>query len=116
MTPLVAALLAVAIVAAVADWAAVWAGGPRGRAVERIAKPAVIVALIAAAAVWPAEPGSPAAAARPWLLLGLVASLAGDVLLLPPGRFVPGLVGVPGRPPRVPRRVPHRARSRPTGC
>jgi uncharacterized membrane protein YhhN len=83
--------LAIAATAAVVDWAAVWVGGATGRRVERIAKPAVIVALLAAALLahaWTPE----AQAARPWLVLGLIASLAGDVLLLPPGRFVPGLV------------------------
>ena len=83
--------LAIAAIAAVIDWVAVWAGGANGRRVERIAKPAVMVALLGAALVahaWTPE----AQAARPWLVLGLAASLAGDVLLLPPGRFVPGLV------------------------
>jgi uncharacterized membrane protein YhhN len=86
-----AAPLAIAAIAAVIDWAAVWVGGRWGLAVERIAKPAVLVALLAAALTahaWTPE----AQAARPWLVLGLVASLAGDVLLLPPGRFVPGLL------------------------
>jgi uncharacterized membrane protein YhhN len=81
---------AVAVVLAVIDWIAVWAGGPAGRRVERIAKPGVMAALIAASAlVTPVTPE--ARAAQPWLVAGLVASLAGDVLLLPPGRFVPGL-------------------------
>jgi uncharacterized membrane protein YhhN len=86
-----AAPLGVAVIAAVIDWVAVWAGGTTGRRVERIAKPAVLLALIVAAVLahaWTPE----AQAARPWLVLGLVASLAGDVLLLPPGRFVPGLL------------------------
>ena len=83
--------LAIAAIAAVIDWVAVWAGGTSGRRIERIAKPAVPVALLAAALLahaWTPE----AQAARPWLVLGLVASLVGDVLLLPPGRFVPGLL------------------------
>jgi uncharacterized membrane protein YhhN len=83
--------LAIAAIAAVVDWVAVWVGGRNGRRVERIAKPAVMVALLAAAVqahAWTPE----AQAARPWLILGLVASLVGDVLLLPPGRFVPGLL------------------------
>ena len=83
--------LAIAAIAAVIDWAAVWVGGTAGRRVERIAKPAVLVALLAAALLahaWTPE----AQAARPWLVLGLVASLVGDVLLLPPGRFVAGLL------------------------
>lgn len=83
--------LAIATIAAVIAWVAVWVGGANGQRVERIAKPAVMVALLGAALVahaWTPE----AQAARPWLVLGLVASLAGDVLLLPPGRFVPGLL------------------------
>ena len=92
MTPLVAVPLLAAAVAAVANWAAVWMGGPRGAAVERVAKPATLVLLIVAAVNWPADAGSVAAGVRPWLLLGLAASLAGDVFLLPPGRFIPGLV------------------------
>jgi uncharacterized membrane protein YhhN len=86
-----AAPLTIAAIAAVIDWVAVWVGGTTGRRVERIAKPAVMVALLVAAVqadAWTPE----AQAARPWLVLGLIASLAGDVLLLPPGRFVPGLL------------------------
>jgi uncharacterized membrane protein YhhN len=87
--PLIGPLI-VAAVLAPANWAAVWAGGARGLTVERVTKPAVMVALLAAAVLAPVA--SPAAgAARPWLVLGLAGSLAGDVLLLPPGRFVPGL-------------------------
>ncbi len=56
-----------------------------------MAKPLVLLALIGAALVIPG-PTALAASVRPWLLAGLVASLAGDILLLPPGRFVPGLV------------------------
>ena len=83
--------MTVAALLAVVDWVAVWHGGPRGRAVERVAKPAVMVALLVAASqahAWTLE----AQAARSWLILALAASLVGDVLLLPPGRFVPGLV------------------------
>ena len=83
--------LLVAVVLAVVDWVAVWTGGRAGLAIERIAKPGVMVALLAAALLghaWSPE----AQAVRPWLVLALVASLAGDVLLLPPGRFIPGLV------------------------
>ena len=86
-----AAPLAIAAGLAVVDWLAVWVGGPAGRRVERLAKPGVMVALIAAA--WLATPVTPEArAAQPWLVAGLIASLAGDVLLLPPGRFMAGLV------------------------
>jgi uncharacterized membrane protein YhhN len=91
VTPLVAGLLLVAALAAVANWLAVWRGGPGGLAVERVTKPAVMVALVGVALIWPSEPGTGAGAVRPWLVAGLIASLAGDVLLLPPGRFVPGL-------------------------
>ncbi len=83
--------LAVAAIAAVTNWVAVWTGGATGLAVERVAKPLVLVALIGAALVAPV-PTALAASVRPWLVAGLVASLAGDILLLPPGRFVPGLV------------------------
>lgn len=85
MTPLAWVLLGLAAFAAAIDWAAV-AGAKI--AVERVAKPAVLVLLLAAAIVL--EPVDPAV--RPWLLLALAASLVGDVLLLPPGRFTGGLV------------------------
>ena len=82
--------LAVAAGLAVIDWLAVWRGGPAGLRVERIAKPGVMVALITAAVL--ATPVAPEArSAQPWLVAGLVASLAGDILLLPPGRFSAGL-------------------------
>lgn len=93
MTPLVTGLLLIAALAAAINWAAVWHGGLMGLALERATKPGVMLTLIVAVLVWPSEPGSAAAVmVRPWLVAGLVASLAGDVLLLPPGRFVPGLV------------------------
>lgn len=86
-------LLLFAALAGGVNWAAVWRGGPMGLALERATKPAVMLALIVAVLVWPSEPGSAAAVmVRPWLVAGLVASVAGDVLLLPPGRFVAGLV------------------------
>jgi uncharacterized membrane protein YhhN len=90
VTALLAGLLAIAGLAAVADWAAIWRGGPRGRTIELVAKPLATLALLVAAIAWPvADPV--AAAVRPWLVLGLAASLAGDALLLPPGRFTLGL-------------------------
>jgi uncharacterized membrane protein YhhN len=89
--PLAPFLLAIAAVAAAIDWIAVWLDGPRARAVERVAKPAVMLALLGVVIAWPATTGD-VAAARPWLIAALAASLAGDVLLLPPGRFVAGLV------------------------
>ncbi len=91
MTPIIGGLLAIAAIAAVIDWIAVWMDGPRSLAVERVAKPLVLLALLAATLAWPADPGD-GAAVRPWLVAALAASLAGDVLLLPPGRFIPGLV------------------------
>jgi uncharacterized membrane protein YhhN len=91
VTPLAGVLLGIAAVAAVVDWIAVWLDGPRSRAVERVAKPLVLMALLAAAVAWPAGTGD-GSTVRPWLIAALAASLAGDVLLLPPGRFVGGLV------------------------
>lgn len=76
------ALVALAAVAAVVDWWGV--GGGRTR-VEYVAKPAVLVLLIAAAVA--VEPGSEWV--RWWFVAGLVASLAGDVFLML-DRFVPG--------------------------
>jgi uncharacterized membrane protein YhhN len=92
VTPAGAGLLFLSALAAGTNWAAVWRGGRVGLALERVTKPVVMLALILAAITWPAEPGSEAAAVRPWLVAGLAASLAGDILLLPPGRFVAGLV------------------------
>lgn len=88
MTPSGWVLLAIAAAAAAIDWWAVWSETQRARLVERVAKPATLLALIAVALV--AQPATPSV--EPWLLLALLGSLAGDVLLLPPGRLVPGLV------------------------
>ena len=77
--------LMAACLAAVIDWLAVARDDLR---TERIAKPAVIVALIAAVLL--AGPGS--TPVRVLLIIALAASLAGDLLLLPPGRFTAGLV------------------------
>lgn len=84
MSPSVLAAIAAAACFAAADWAAV---ARADQLFERIAKPAVIVALFAAVIL--AGPGiSPVR----WLLVvALAASLAGDWLLLPPGQFVGGL-------------------------
>lgn len=87
MTPPVWALLAVAAGAAAFDWWAVWPASPRARAVERVAKPAVLLALLGGALV--ASPPTPSV--QPWLIAALAASLVGDVLLLPPGRLPAGL-------------------------
>lgn len=79
--------------AAVVDWAAVWAqaGGRVGaRRVEYAAKPLVVVLLFGAALSL--DSASPEAA-RWWVVAALVFSLAGDVLLMlpPSGRFEAGL-------------------------
>lgn len=81
-------LLAATVVAAVADWAAVARGN---RAVEQLAKPAVLVLLLALAWLLHADEVPQGR----WLLLGLVVSLLGDVLLLSDSdlRFGLGLLG-----------------------
>ncbi len=91
MTPIIGGLLAIAACAAVIDWIAVWVDGPHSRTVERIAKPLVLLALLGATLAWPVDSGD-TASVRPWLVAALTASLVGDVLLLPPGRFIPGLI------------------------
>lgn len=73
-----------ALIAAIVDWWAVLRGDLR---TERVAKPAVMVALLGVIVTM--ESGVPAA--RGWVVVALVASLAGDVLLLPGGRFRAGL-------------------------
>ena len=88
MTPLGGGLLAIGAVAGVVDWWAVWRESPATRSLERIAKPATLLALIVLALVVPARtPG-----VQPWLAAALVLGLIGDVLLLPPGRLAAGLV------------------------
>lgn len=86
MTPLAIGALVAATAFAVLDW---WAVATGRLAVERVAKPAVIVALIIVAiGIEPvvAEP------VRSLALAALGASLVGDVLLLPGGRFTGGVV------------------------
>jgi uncharacterized membrane protein YhhN len=79
------ALLALAAVAAIADWVAVARGDRRA---EYLAKPLTLVALVAVAVALDPQDG----AVRAWFVVALVASLAGDVLLmLPQDRFVAGL-------------------------
>lgn len=91
MTPAALALFALALAAAVADWAAVAASG-RGRPgppsrVRWVTKPLPLILLIAAAlALDPADP-----AVRAWFVVALVLSLAGDVALLSPRGFLAGL-------------------------
>jgi uncharacterized membrane protein YhhN len=78
------ALFLLAEVAALVDW---WAVQKERKPVEYAAKPAVMVFLIAAALTLdPADE-----ARRNWFVVALVFSLAGDVFLMLPGRFVPGL-------------------------
>jgi uncharacterized membrane protein YhhN len=78
-------LLVLAGAAAVVDWLAV---ARRPTRVEHVAKPLVMVLLIALALVLePADAGQ-----RGWFVAALVLSLAGDVFLLPrPDLFLPGL-------------------------
>lgn len=76
---------ALAVLAMAVDWWSVWTSTI---AVERFAKPAVMVALIALALVGDAEPS----AARWLLVAGLMFGLAGDIFLLPNvDRFLYGL-------------------------
>jgi len=105
-------LLAVAGVAAVTDW---WAVGTDNSHLEFVAKPAVLAALVAAAALIPAD-HTDLSSRRWWFVAALACCLLGDVLLmLPQDLFVPGLaaflgghvlfiVGLvqPASPPSVP--------------
>jgi uncharacterized membrane protein YhhN len=80
--------MAVAAVAAVADWVAV---GTSRRRLEYGAKPAVLAALVAAAAAIPADQID-LVDRRWWFVAALVCCLAGDALLmLPRDRLIPGL-------------------------
>lgn len=76
--------LAAAAAVAFVDWIAV---ARRARSWEHVAKPTVLVLLIGLALV--IDPVRPDA--QPWFVAALVASLVGDVLLMLPGAFVPGL-------------------------
>jgi uncharacterized membrane protein YhhN len=79
------AALVVAGLLAALDWAAILGRNVR---VERIAKPAVMACLIVAVLL-----DDPGASPARWLLVAaLAASGVGDWLLLPSGRFTPGLV------------------------
>lgn len=81
-------LLAIAGVAAIADWYAV---GTDEKRLEYLAKPAVLAALVAAAAVIPAD-HTDLSVRRWWFVAALACCLVGDVLLMLPGKlFVPGL-------------------------
>ena len=85
------AAIAGAVIAALVDWAAVWSAGPRGLGLERVAKPLVPL-LLAVAVVAVPEASLAVPGVRPWVVIALLASLVGDVLLLPPGRLTGGLV------------------------
>jgi len=81
-------LMGLAGTAAVVDWTAVGSGNRR---LEYAAKPAVLAALVAAAAVLPLD-HTGLVDRRWWFVAALVCCLAGDVLLmLPRNLFVPGL-------------------------
>ena len=81
-------LLAVAAVAAGTDWVAVAVADHR---LEYVAKPAVLVALVAAAATIPAG-RIDLVDRRWWFVAALVCCLVGDILLmLPRDLFIPGL-------------------------
>jgi len=76
--------MAIAAVPAVID---LWAVATDRRSIERWAKPAVMVFLIAAALLIPAE----SAAVRLAIVIGLALGLIGDVLLIPgAAAFLPG--------------------------
>jgi alkenylglycerophosphocholine/alkenylglycerophosphoethanolamine hydrolase len=78
-------VLAAAGVTAVVDW---WSVATDNRRVEAAAKPLVMIWLIAAALLIDADPTS----ARPWIVAGLIAGLAGDIFLLPNvDKFLAGL-------------------------
>ena len=86
MDGLATGLVVAALGVAVADWIAV---AQDRRRPEYVAKPLVMVVLIAAALVLDPVDG----AARMWFVGALVLSLAGDVfLMVPRNLFVPGLV------------------------
>ena len=76
------AWLAAAGVIAILDW---WAVGTDRRNIERWAKPGVMVFLIVAAVLIPAESDW----IRWWIVIGLTFGIAGDVLLFQ-DRFIPG--------------------------
>lgn len=88
MTPLAFLLLAIAGVAAIANWYAV-GGAVVHHRLEFVAKPATLLALIGVALTL--TPGD--SSVRAWFVAALVLSLVGDVaLMLPRERFVGGIV------------------------
>jgi uncharacterized membrane protein YhhN len=77
-------LLALAVPVAAANW---WSRAHDDDGLQKLTKPTVTGLLVAAAVLLePANSGM-----RVWFVVALVLCLAGDVLLLPPERFVPGL-------------------------
>ena len=86
MTPTSWALLAVAAALAVLDWWAVWT--ERGE-VRFLSKPAALAALVTVAMTLHPVDGR----IRPWIVLGLVLSLLGDVFLLLDERWFVGGLG-----------------------
>ncbi len=85
MNPAAAIFIVCAAVAMLVDW---WSVSSKRTRAQRVAKPAVMIALIAATTVVDMEPSS----LRPWILLALAAGLIGDVMLLPDiDRFIFGL-------------------------
>lgn len=85
MNPAGTTLVAVAVIAMLTDW---WAVSSRRLGVERLAKPAVMLALIGAALTIDMEPTS----LRPWIVAALALGLVGDLMLLPDvDRFLTGL-------------------------
>jgi len=85
MTALAWILLGLGGVSATSDWVGV---GERWKAVEYLAKPLTMMALVGVAlALHPENPD-----VRPWIVVALLLSLLGDVLLmLPKDLFVAGL-------------------------
>jgi len=77
-------LLLVAVPVALANW---WSRARDDAGLEKLTKPAVTALLVACALLL--EPAS--TGMRGWFVVALVLCLVGDVLLLPPERFVRGL-------------------------
>jgi len=77
-------LLALAVPVAVANW---WSRAHDDEGLEKLTKPTVPALLIAAAVLL--DPAS--STMRVWFVIALALCLVGDILLLPPDRFVAGL-------------------------
>lgn len=90
MTGPATAFLLLGVVLAIGDW---WAVAASRRGVERVLKPATIVALIGATlTLEPTVDGT----VRTLVVIALVASLVGDLLLLPGGSLPGGLIAFAG--------------------